>query len=133
MSGVMPSRRADAVRPMPSLSSRLGRAYCLYRKRIARCHTTNQLNRVHIAIENYITPAELRYFDAALARDSSDSPSRRWITRLCSLMPTRAVRPVEFERRGIVKGATRYTADIGSPGQKTLILAFAGAFKRPML
>src|SRR6266700_7054432 len=128
MSAVTPSPREDAPP-----SGKLDQAYRLYRKRIARCRTENQFNRIHIAVENYMTPAEMRYFDAALAEDPPDAPSREWIARVHRLMPLRKVRPVEFERRGLVKGATRYTAAVGSPGQKTLILAFGGAFNRLML
>ncbi|MDQ2961563.1 MAG: hypothetical protein M3R31_00160 [Pseudomonadota bacterium] len=109
------------------------RAIRLYRKRISRCRTENQVNLVHIALENYITPDEVRYLGAALADDPADSPSGRWIARLRYFMPTEAVRPVEFERRGVRKGMTRYTADIGSPAQKTLILGFASKSHRLML
>lgn len=128
MSAATPSRRED-----PPPSSKLDQAYRLYRKRIARCRTENQFNRVHIAVENYMTPAEFRYFNAALAEAPPDAPSREWIARVHRLMPLRKLRPVEFERRGLVKGATRYTAAVGSPGQKTLILGFGGAFNRLML
>src|SRR5258708_1960926 len=128
MSAMTPSQREDAPP-----SSNLDQAYRLYRKRIARCRTENQFNRVHIAVENYMTPAELRYFNAALAGDPTDAPSREWIARVHGLMPLGKVRSVEFERRGIVKGATRYTAAVGSPREKTLILGFGGAFNRLML
>lgn len=115
------------------MSSRFERACRLYRKRIARCRTENQLNRVHIALENYITPAEVRYFAAALAEEPPDSPSGRWIARLRHFMPTDAVRPVEFERRAARRDLTHYTADVGSPDQKTLILGFASKGHRLML
>ena len=38
-------------------ASRLERAYRLYRRYTKRCRTENQLNRVHIALDNYMTPA----------------------------------------------------------------------------
>src|SRR5258708_858889 len=117
MSAALLSHREEA-----RSSDKLDQAYRLYRRRIARSRTENQVNRVHIALENYMTPAELRYFDAALTADSADSPSRRRVTELMSTMPARMMWAVEFERRGIVKGATRYTADIGAPAQKTLHL-----------
>jgi hypothetical protein len=88
---------------------------------------------VHIAIENYMTPLEVRHFDAALAAEPADSPSRRWIAGLNGFMPARKIRPVEFERRGLLKGASLYTASIGSPQQKTLVLAFGGHFHRLMV
>jgi hypothetical protein len=128
MSALTSSHREDTPR-----SRKLDQAYRLYRRRIARCRTENQVNRLHIAVENYITPLEVRYFNAVLAGESLDAPSREWIVRLHGLMPVRKVRPVEFERRGLVRGATRYTADVGTPAQKTLIVAFCGALNRLML
>lgn len=116
--------------PAASLSDRLDQACRAYRKRIARCRTENQRNRVHIAVENYMTPLEVRHFVAA---EPADSPSRRWIAGLNGFMPTRKVRPVEFERRGVLKGASLYTADIASPQEKTLVLAFGGHFHRLMV
>jgi hypothetical protein len=109
------------------------RAVRLYRQRIGRCRTENQVNRVHIAIENYMTPAEARYFRVALDGDPAESPSRLWITRLTGAMPTNIVRPVEFERRGLLKGVTHYTADISSTDQKTLIIGFTGIAHRLMM
>jgi len=116
-----------------SASQRLEQALRLYRKRIGRCRTENQRNRVHIALENYMTPLEVRHFAAALATDPPESPSRNWIAGLNALMPTKRVRPAEFERRGVVNGATLYTAEAGSPKEKTLVLAFGGHFHRLMV
>jgi hypothetical protein len=116
-----------------SPAQRMDRALRLYRKRIARCRTANQVNRVHIALANYMTPAEARHFRAALASDPTDSPARQWIMGLTDAMPTNAVRRVEFERRGLSSSATYYTTDASSRGRKTLIVGFAGAFHRLML
>jgi hypothetical protein len=113
-------------------ADRLDRALRLYRRKIARCRTENQLNRVHIAVENYMTPAELRHFAAALAEEAADSPSRQWITRLADGMPTKKLRPHEFERQGLQKGLSLYTADVGSRAQKTLIIGITGRFHRLM-
>jgi hypothetical protein len=133
MSAGVLGNRAGVLRSTSRKSSRLERAYVLYRKRIARCRTENQVNRIHIALDNYMTPVEVRYFDEALAGDPQDSPSRRWIDRLNGFMPTKRIRPVEFERRAVRKDVTHYTSDVGSPEQKTLIIGFAGYFDRLML
>jgi hypothetical protein len=133
MSAGAPANRAGALRSTSPRSNRLERAVVLYRKRIARCRTENQVNRVHIALENYLTPTEARYLDAALAAEPADSPSGRWIARLRHFMPADAARPVEFERRAVRKDVTHYTADVGSPAQKTLILGFASKGQRLML
>lgn len=110
----------------------MDRALRLYRRRIGRCRTENQLARFHIAVENYMTPAEVRHFAVALAEETADSPSRRWITWLVGHMPINEARPVEFERRSLSKSVTRYTADAGAADQKTLIIGFAGHFHRLM-
>jgi len=105
----------------------------LYRRRIARCRTENQVNQVHIALENYLVPAELRGLGLALRNDPPESLGRQWVeSRLVSL-PLNKPRPVEFERSGNLRGLTRYSADIGSPEQKTLIVGFAGFAHRLML
>jgi hypothetical protein len=132
MSAGLPSAGAGPRHEAASPASRLDRAYCLYRRRISRCRTENQLNRIHIALENYMTPAEVRHFAAAVAGDAAESPSRRWIAALAGAMPVNRVRPVEFERKAILRGVTRYTGDAGSTDQKTLIIGFAGRFLRLM-
>jgi hypothetical protein len=128
--GAEPSRPSGAP---TAATRRMEQALRLYRRRVARCGTENQLNRLHIAVENYMTPAELRHFLAGLAADAADSPSRRWIARLAALMPVNATRPLEFERRGLVRGATRYTAGDGIASGKTLIIGFTGHFHRLMM
>jgi len=119
--------------PVPSReANRMDRGYRLYRRRASRCRTENQLNRIHIALDNYMTPAEVRHFAAVLAGEVADSPSRRWIATLAESMPINAVRPVEFERRELLKGVTHYTANAGSPAEKTLIIGFSGIHHRLM-
>ena len=128
-----PSCLPGAAPRASSPSDPLARAFRLYRQRIGRCRTENERNRIHIAVENYITPAEVRHFAAALAGEPPDSPCRQWIARIAGAMPVNKARPVEFARRGIVKGATRYTADAGSAGKKTLIIGLAGHWHRLMV
>jgi hypothetical protein len=129
------SREPAHVRPLfsPPASSaahRLEQALALYRKRIARCRTENQRNFVHIALENFMTPLEVHYFHAAFASDAPESPARRWIASVEALTPAQRHKSADFERRGLIKGATLYTADALSPREKTLVLAFGGQFHR---
>jgi hypothetical protein len=114
-------------------ASRLDRAYRLYRRYTKRCRTENQLNRVHIALDNYMTPAEVRHFAAALAAEPANSPSRRWIDTLERSMPVKAPRPLEFERREHARGVTHYTAGASPAAQKTLIIGFSGIHHRLMM
>ncbi len=113
-------------------TDRFERAFRLYRRCVGRCRTENQSNRLHIALDNYMTPAEVRYFAAALAQDAADSPSRRWITTLSGSMPIKKVRSVEFERTELSKGVSLYSTNGGSRNQKTLVIGFAGLHHRLM-
>src|SRR5262245_53644377 len=79
-----------------------------------------------------MTPAEVRYFLVAFAGDPPESYSHRWITRLSARMPVNVIRRADFERRGLLPGATRYTAGGDTTG-KTLIIGFTGHFHRLML
>ena len=124
--------RVLLARPTRSTTNRLERAYRLYRRRISRCRTENQLNRVHVALDNYMTPLEVRYFRSALDGEAADSPSRRWIATVANSMPVNKVRSVEFDRNEIFRGVTFYTADAGSTDEKTLIIGFAGLNHRLM-
>ena len=133
MSADVPSIAAQGARRWRSASSRLEQAFRLYQRRIGRCRTENQLNRVHIALENYMTPAEVRHFGKALADETAEAASRRWISRLGRWLPVNKARPVEFERRGLLKGATLYTAGDGHAEQKTLIIGLTGHFHRLMV
>jgi len=111
---------------------RLDQALRLYRRRIARCRTDNQRNKLHIALENYMTPMEVRHFAAALADEAPEEPGRIWITDLEQRLPRREPRTAEFVRSGLCKGATYYTASSRPKQDKTLLLAFAGHFQRLM-
>ena len=125
--------------PVGPIASRRGstaddfdRALRLYRRRSARCRTENQWNRLHIAIENYLTPLEVRRFEAAFASEQRDSPGRAWMARITAMLPRRRVRDVEFERAGSRREVSMYTAKTSHPARKTLIVAFAGHFNRLM-
>ena len=114
-------------------AGRLDRAYRLYRRYTKRCRTENQFNRVHIVLDNYMTPAEVRHFAAALAAEPAESPSRRWIATLQGSMPVKAARPVEFQRHEHARGVTHYTASAFPDAEKTLIIGFSGIHHRLMM
>ena len=114
-------------------ANRMDRAYRLYRRYTRRCRTENQLNRVHIVLDNYMTPAEVRHFAVALSGEAAESPRRRWIATLERSMPVKAARPVEFERHEHLKGVTHYTASASPTAEKTLIIGFSGIHHRLMM
>jgi len=77
-----------------------------------------------------MTPEEVRFFDGALARDPVASPDREWVSKMTRFISKRESWAAEFRRKGILKGMTLYTADIGSCAGKTLIIGFTGPFHR---
>ncbi len=117
------SSRADAA---------FDRAWRLYEKRIARCRTENESNRLHTVMENYLTPVEVRRFETALAGLPDDAPGRLWIGRLIEYMPLNKIRPVEFDRRSFGKSISLFTSDAVPAAGKTLIIGFTGHFHRLM-
>jgi len=131
MNETAPVRETHALH-QDATTDRFERAFRLYRRRVGRCRTENQSNRLHIALDNYMTPAEVRYFAAALAQDAADSLSRRWITTLVGSMPIKKVRSVEFERTELRKGVSLYSTNDGSRNHKTLVIGIAGLHHRLM-
>ena len=103
MSTLTTSNRAGRRREPAPEANRLDRALRLYRWRIGRCRTENRVNRVHIALANYMTPAEVRYFAAALAQDAADSPSRRWIATLEGSMPVKTGQAGRVPAKGVAE------------------------------
>lgn len=118
--------------PHSAATPTFDRVWQIYRRRVACCRTENQSNRLHIVIENYMTPAEVHHFDQALEKERHDAPGRMWIAQLLGQMPTRKSRTVEFERHGIRRDFTLYTASTVPASQKTLIIGFAGNYHRLM-
>lgn len=114
------------------MNASFDRVWEIYRQRLARCRTENQSNRLHIVVENYVTPTEVRHFDDALAKEAHDVPGRLWIAQLLGPMPNGKPRAVEFERRGIRRDVTLYTNSTVPASQKTLIIGFAGNYQRLM-
>jgi len=131
MNETAPVRETHALH-QEATTDRFERAFRLYRRRVGRCRTENQSNRLHIALDNYMTPAEVRYFAAALAQDAADSFGRRWITTLVGSMPIKKVRSVEFERTELRKGVSLYSTNDGSRNHKTLVIGIAGLHHRLM-
>ena len=80
-----------------------------------------------------MTPAEVRYFAAALARRCRGFAQPPMdCARSKGRCRSRRARPVEFGRRELLKGVTLYTADGGATDQKTLIIGFSGIHHRLM-
>ena len=51
------------LEPASLNAASLDRMLGLYRGQAAACRTENQLNRLHIALDNYLTPTEVRHLN----------------------------------------------------------------------
>jgi len=136
----LPARATNPAAPEPAASQQRSsmphdyqRLIDVYRRRIRRYRTENQVNRFHISLEQVLVPAELRQLGVALGDEPVLSLSRKWIERILQFMPLNKARPIEFERHVKLKGVTLYTADVGTSAHKTLILGFTGDQHRLMV
>lgn len=129
-----------------------------YRRAARRCHTANQFNALHIALENRMTPLELsalrneqgpwlvlrtllwwalrllpQYWRRAPDRSSPAALRDRWLRRLHRLyMRAAKPRPEPFQRRKLSRHVWLYSAG-GSPQDKSLLISFVGSSQRPFL
>ncbi len=116
---------------------------------LSQCKTENDLNRVHIAFGNTMTPSEVIELEETIFVDSYQVPplhpgasftleqlralSRTWIETLRDDLKS-ADKPVvePFMRRDIRKSVTLYT-DGNEPAGKTLLITLCGANHRIMM
>lgn len=128
-----------------------------YRRATRRCRTVNQLNALHIALENRITPLELvalrdaqgpwfrlrtllqsawRLPFVALKQKDATSPRAqrdRWLRRLYRLyMQAAEPQPQAFRRRKLSRHLRLYSAN-ASRHDKSLLICFVGSSQRPFL
>lgn len=128
-----------------------------YRRAARRCRTVNQLNALHIALENRITPLELvalrdaqgpwfrlrtllqsawRLPYVALRRKDATSPAAqrdRWLRKLYRLYTQAGERrPQPYRRRRLSRHLRLYSAG-GARQGKNLLICFVGSSQRPFL
>lgn len=120
---------------------------------IAGCKTVNQLNQVHIGLENILAPLEVRDLQLALAdrvqrhsaprRDLGTPPaqgdhfdgyelSNRWILRLQDILVRAGGPALPFQRRTLREGISIYSSG-GDRRGKTLLIGFTGNAHRLMM
>jgi hypothetical protein len=126
----------------------------LYRRLIRDCKTVNQINRVHIALENRLTPLEIsslsselnknRLVESVLAKISPQRKERRpaldskyakeWLAKLDDLAShSGKKKPEPF----VCKRLSRHSLLFSDPSipskHKTLAVCFTGASRRMMM
>lgn len=116
----------------------------VYNRLIGQCRTLNQVNQLHIALGNSMTPGEVVYLkDTVFVPGEHPEPAlhperkftmeelrdnaRDWARRLFrDVASARKVTPEPFLRRDLHKSATLFT-DGAPPTDKILLLALPGA------
>ena len=101
-----------------------------YLELAACCTTVNQFNRLHIDLENVLTPLEIAEIGMA---SNLPKASVAWLERLRSLCPEVFTAPQHFERRVLNAHVTGYESHDVSKGNKSLLLSFCGNAQRLMM
>jgi hypothetical protein len=119
----------------------------------ARCRTQNEFNRLHIDLENVLTPAEIAELtqleevgpeDDAVNREVKRSGPKpvgglkrgtlsAWLGRLRNWAPQLFEAPQHYQRRAIADHVTLYHDPACHARDKDLLVAFAGAGRRLLM
>ena len=108
-----------------------------YLAELSRCTTVNQLNRLHITLENTLPPAEVCALIDGVRRRGGAVPEGvvRWM-EITDAMLRGGGRGVEpYARHPLAEDATMYAAP-GTPAERasrTLVVAFCGDARRLMM
>lgn len=108
-----------------------------YLARVAQCTSLNQVNRLHIGMENVLAPAEVcALVDTARARNAALPPaSQHWLSGM-DVMLRGDGRPVQpYERITWSRGAVAYSApgDAVTGARRRLVIALTGGVNRLMM
>lgn len=96
----------------------------------SQCQTQNEFNRLHIDLENVLTPLEI----ANVARLANlPQTSVRWLEKIRDLCPELIHEPKRFERRRLSDRITAYEGSDLEPAERDLLVAFGGNAERLMV
>ena len=108
-----------------------------YLAKLALCTTPNQFNRLHIALESLLAPAEIcALIDGVRERSLAVPPaSVYWLGQMDTLLRGDGRRVQGYVRHAIAEGASAYAApgDDRARMGRTLVLAFTGDAGRLMM
>lgn len=110
-----------------------------YERLTRQCATVNQLNRVHIALENQLLPAGLHALvqsasSAPVWRDRWSAERQRWIAGLHHWFSCSGIaEPQAFRRRCIARGIVLYADGRIPVAEKRLLVCFTGVARRLMI
>ena len=127
-----PAVRSGGLESLDGANAKREDAFIKIAKRIARCQTQNQINRVHIDLENILAPLEL----AGLVKFAGDhdlpKQTRYWLRKFETQVPEILESPQQFGRRTLGP-LTLYQNATHDVRDKGLLVAFCGNAHRLML
>jgi len=104
----------------------------LFERQAAKCRSVNQFNRLHIALENRLTPLEVRDLSRLIAGRYAAAPSADWIKNLQDTLDlNKKPDPEPYLRRRLKPNLNFYSRG-GDRAEKTLMIGFAGGARRLM-
>lgn len=124
----------------------------LYERLIGACKTINQVNRVHIALENWMTPRQWQVLRAQLLQSpaygflttsaAADKPAapgdiryvqQQWLKSLQGMYDKSGqTSPQAYERRRLGRYVSLYKNAGEARSERTLVVCFTGAAQRMM-
>lgn len=97
-----------------------------------RCQTVNQLNRLHIALENRLLPLQLQSLHKVLQSVGPDALG--WTERLLAMARRSGkARPEPYERACLRPSLTLYRSAGEAGGARMLLICWTGAARRMMM
>ena len=120
-----------------------------YERLVRTCSTINQLNRVHIALENWLTPLQWDAMTKTMAstnplQQPDGNPATAWQARLAQekrdwvehvggmFRRSGNHRPQAFVRSRLARHVTLFSSGNGTAAAKTLAVCFTGMARRMM-
>jgi hypothetical protein len=97
------------------------------------CRTQNQFNRLHIHLENILSPREFALLADLAKRQQFPERSRNWLEKIGGLSPSLFDSPQAYSRRALSENVLFYQDPERAPATKTLLVGFAGDARRLML
>lgn len=105
----------------------------LFERQVVKCRSINQFNRLHIALENRLTPLEVRDLSRLIAGRYSTTPNADWIGNLQDRLDlNKKPDPEPYLRRRLKPNLYLYSSG-GDPVEKTLMIGFTGGWRRLMM
>lgn len=150
--GALAAAAADGSRALGSASSMAGpgaapvsgqvlpQVAAVYRRAIRGCRSVNQINKLHIDLENRITPADLQQLADGQARGAlsgpmadGSEPTAVWLNTLQGMLAASGKTvPEPFTTARLGPNLWHYRGP-GKPGEKTLLLCFSTIRRRMLI